>query len=398
MSITSKNTYKLSREEFEEILIHFTTSITGLMNEDEVYWSLAKDCIAKLNLEDCVIYTVDHLKDSLVQKAAYGPKNPKDFEIYHPVRIPLGKGISGTVAVSGKAEIISDTTKDPRYIVDDARRFSELAVPIKNEGEIFGVIDCEHSERDFFNQEHLNILTTIATIAGIKIKQLRSQKEAQEKQEKFLEARSQLVDLKLKAFQAHMNPHFVFNSLNAIQFFITSNKKEEALHYISTFSKLIRYYLNHFEEDNLSLKEELEMLESYLKLQKLRYGNQLSYVLNIEGTLPPSEVLIPAFLLQTLLENIIEHSVYKQYQNFNISMNFYSSEEGVRLEVNFTYTKPIEEQKRLLPQYREQIILWQDQIRLLNTHKKYQIEKKVHFNKNLDTPGGTIILKLPNLH
>ncbi|MEI9909964.1 MAG: GAF domain-containing protein [Bacteroidota bacterium] len=61
--------------------------------------------------------------------------------------IEVGKGIVGSVASSGKAEIITDTTKDPRYIVDDERRFSEISVPIVYDGKVLGVIDCEHSKK-----------------------------------------------------------------------------------------------------------------------------------------------------------------------------------------------------------------------------------------------------------
>ena len=62
---------------------------------------------------------MDEERNVLVQKAAHGPKSPREFEITNPLGIEPGKGIVGSVALSGKAEIIPDTTKDPRYIVDD---------------------------------------------------------------------------------------------------------------------------------------------------------------------------------------------------------------------------------------------------------------------------------------
>jgi len=392
-----KNIDELSLEEFEDILIYFTTNIPSLMDEESVYWSLAKDCIAKLGLEDCVVYQVDLPNEQLIQKAAYGPKNPKEFDIYNPVSIKLGQGISGTVASTGIAEIVSDTSLDDRYIMDDAYRFSEITVPIMHDGEIFGVLDCEHPDRNHFSDRHLKILNAITTIAAIKIKQLRTSKKIEEEQEKLLKIKSDFVDLKLKAFQAHMNPHFVFNTMNAIQYFITSDDKVSALNYISLFSKLIRYYLKNFHQENLSLKEELNMLDTYLRLQKLRYDKQLEYNLEIEPAYTIEDVQIPSFILQTLFENIIEHAIFNKYRNFRVNAKFKPSKHNLLLEIVFQYERPKNVPQRNLPEYREEIIKWQDQIRSLNKFKGYKIKKHVSFNREPEINGGNIILKLPNL-
>ena len=95
-------------------------------------------------------------KKELKQIAAYGDKLSKG-EILNHIRIPLGSGIVGTVAKTGVYEVIADTSKDPRYIVDDKIRLSEITVPIIAENEIIGVIDSEHSSRNFFNEDHLEV-------------------------------------------------------------------------------------------------------------------------------------------------------------------------------------------------------------------------------------------------
>ena len=113
------------------------------------YGSWLKSCISKLNLEDCVVYLIDSDKNILIQKAAFGPKSPAEEIIKDPITIRIGDGIVGSVAASGNYELIPDTTKDMRYIVDDDVRFSELAVPIFYENQVIGVIDSEHSQKDF---------------------------------------------------------------------------------------------------------------------------------------------------------------------------------------------------------------------------------------------------------
>src|SRR5690606_5617646 len=199
------------------------------------------------------------------------PKNPKDYEIYKPVTIALGEGITGAVAQSGEAEIIHDTSKDPRYIIDDEMRYSEICVPILADDKVIGVIDCESPEKDFFTNQHLRILKTIASITGIKLNQLRTERKIKTEQKKLLNGQKEIVDIKRKVLRSQMNSHFIFNALSAIQYFITSGNKKLALNYLSVFSKLIRFYLKHIESEPVHLTDEIEMLKRYLTLQKLRY-------------------------------------------------------------------------------------------------------------------------------
>ncbi len=150
-------------EAFTATLLHFTQEV------DDILWDVARLAVARLGLEDCVIYLIDKDRGDLVQRAAFGPKNPKGHEILEPIRIPLGKGIVGSVAVTGNAERIQDTLQDPRYIQDDQMRRSELAVPIFHGETVIGVLDSEHSQRDFFTAWHQDLFVAIASMAGGRI-------------------------------------------------------------------------------------------------------------------------------------------------------------------------------------------------------------------------------------
>lgn len=153
----------------------FVTSLSDLHTEDDILWDITRRCIANLGFEDCVVYLVDETRGVLIQRAAHGPKNPRDREIASPIDIPIGRGIVGSVARSGTAEIIPDTRIDPRYIVDDAFRLSEIAVPIVADGRVLGVIDAEHSRADFFTPEHLVILRSIAAVCAGKLVRARAE-------------------------------------------------------------------------------------------------------------------------------------------------------------------------------------------------------------------------------
>lgn len=153
----------------ERILTYFATSLYGRNTINDVFWDLATNCISQLKFEDCVIYYFDRERNVLVQKAAFGPKNPQKHEILNPIEIPLGEGIVGSVAITKKAEIVHDTSNDPRYIVDDEQRLSEITVPIIIDDELFGIIDSEHHSKHYYTQWHLKILESMAGICATKI-------------------------------------------------------------------------------------------------------------------------------------------------------------------------------------------------------------------------------------
>ena len=172
---------ELARQELERSELiqrrinEFAVSLSPLHTEQDILWEVTQRCISVLGFVDCIIYLVDESRGVLQQKAAYGPKNPREQEIAAPIEIPPGEGIVGSVAKSGQPEIISDTSKDPRYIVDDAMRLSEITVPIIADGHVIGVIDSEHPERGFFTQEHLAVLTSIASLTANKLVRARAE-------------------------------------------------------------------------------------------------------------------------------------------------------------------------------------------------------------------------------
>jgi signal transduction histidine kinase len=153
----------------QKILNRFATSLYGQNTIEEIFWDIARECVKLLGFVDCVIYVKDEKRNVLLQKAAYGPKNTGPYEIMNPIEIPFGTGIVGMVAKTAKAERIGNTMNDPRYIMDDERRLSELTVPVIVDGNVFGVIDSEHPKKNFYSRWHLRMLKEIAAICSAKI-------------------------------------------------------------------------------------------------------------------------------------------------------------------------------------------------------------------------------------
>ncbi|HRP57810.1 GAF domain-containing protein [Agriterribacter sp.] len=153
----------------EKTISAFATSLYGLKTVEDIFWNTARYCVEKTGFVDCVIYQLDETRTVLLQRAAFGPKNPWRREIINRIEIPVGKGIVGSVAQTGNAEIIHNTAADARYIVDDERRLSEIAVPVWVDGRIFGVIDSEHPQKGFFTRYHLRMLKKISAICSERI-------------------------------------------------------------------------------------------------------------------------------------------------------------------------------------------------------------------------------------
>jgi putative methionine-R-sulfoxide reductase with GAF domain/streptogramin lyase len=293
----------------EETIDYFANSVYGENSVTEICWDIARNCISQLHFEDCVVYLLDKERNMLVQKATYGPKNPKGHEISNPIEIAVGEGIVGNVALTGKALIIPDTTHDPRYIVDDEIRLSEIAVPILHEGKVIGVIDSEHSKKNFYKDEHLKALSTIASISANKIAEAIAEAQAQEKEMKLLEIRKMLAESQLMALRAQMNPHFVFNCLNSIQECIVTEKYSEASKYLNKFSKLFRMVLNNSGRNLVTIDEEIEVLDLYLQLEHMRFEKSFCYQIVVDQALETDEALLPSMLVQPYVENALWHGL-----------------------------------------------------------------------------------------
>ena len=312
----------LSDNRMEEAIDYFANSLYGDNSANEICWDIARNCISQLKLEDCVVYLLDDKRNVLVQKAAYGPKNPKEHEISNPIEITPGSGIVGTAASLCKPVLIKDTSKDSRYIVDDAHRLSELAVPIIHEGKAIGVIDSEHSQKDFFRDDHVKVLSTIAAISANKIAEAKAEEAARQSEIQLLEIKKLLAESQLMALRAQMNPHFVFNCLNSIQECIVTQKYGEASLYLNKFSKLFRSVLNNSGRILVTLAEEIEVLDLYLTLEHMRFEKSFRYAIHTDEDLELDEILVPSMLLQPYVENALWHGLMHKANNRELVIEF----------------------------------------------------------------------------
>ena len=115
------------------------------------------------------------------------------------------------------------------------------------------------------------------------------------------------VEMEQRLLQSQMNPHFIFNVLNAIHTYMLKKDTEESGKLLTSFARLVRSILQHSSTDNISLEEELKWLKDYMRLQQLRFNNAFDYTIEIDEQLSPDNLLLPPMLIQPFIENAIEH-------------------------------------------------------------------------------------------
>ena len=140
-----------------------------------------------------------------------------------------------------------------------------------------------------------------------------------------------ISELKLKSLQSQLNPHFIFNSLNAIQQFINVENRRSANDYLARFARLMRLYLGGSENQFISLEQEMEVIKLYCQLEHLRFADKYQYEIKVEVGLDLSQIMVPAMLLQPHVENAIRHGLVPSGNNNNnfLMIDVYKSDGGV---------------------------------------------------------------------
>lgn len=129
-------------------------------------------------------------------------------------------------------------------------------------------------------------------------------------------------ELELKALRGQMNPHFVHNSLNAIQYYIQQNDVETSEDYLAKFSKLMRQFFDFSRRKTVSVKDEISLLKNYLYIEKLRFEEKLEYLIEVDQKLDTDEEQIPSMILQPLVENAINHGLFHKKGKGTLTIKF----------------------------------------------------------------------------
>lgn len=155
-----------------------------------------------------------------------------------------------------------------------------------------------------------------------------------EKEQKIKnELTQKLKETEMMALRSQMNPHFIFNSMNAIKNLIMSNRDDDAMTYLDDFSSLLRHILQNSQHPEVTVEEELETLELYLSLEQSRMGAGFSYYINVSSREELSQYQIPPLLLQPIVENAIWHGLHPSLKAEKKLMVTFETEESLKIVI-----------------------------------------------------------------
>ncbi|MDA3868333.1 MAG: tetratricopeptide repeat protein [Salinivirgaceae bacterium] len=197
-------------------------------------------------------------------------------------------------------------------------------------------------------------------------------------------------------FRAQLNPHFIFNALNAIKGYIIDHKTLEAADFLTDFSSLMRQTLESSIDEINSLQSEIELLTAYLKLQQMRLENKFQFHIETDSRIVVEDIKFPAILLQPFVENAIEHGMKNGGDMVAIRFNQEKNRLIITLEDNGPGIKNSELNGKKHRSRGMEII--QKRLNRMNKiagwHVKYSV---VPVNKNNNT-GTRVTLDFPLLY
>ncbi|WOI23292.1 sensor histidine kinase [Nonlabens ulvanivorans] len=241
---------------------------------------------------------------------------------------------------------------------------------------------------------YLMTLLTVVTLIILVTKALT--KRSEEKKNRDLLQAQKLSELQLKALRSQMNPHFVFNSLTAIQYYINENDFETSDRYLVKFSRLIREFFELSKEQHITIEREIELLKNYLDLESLRFNKKLNYNIEVDPDLNLKDI-IPSMLLQPIVENAVNHGIFNKSVAGLITVKFIKLDEK-QIQIHIIDDGVGFKFKKDDVRYKSSSVL-EDRLRYLKASGLWEIElKRGPASSDIEYPGHEVIFNLKKLN
>lgn len=255
----------------------------------------------------------------------------------------------------------------------------------------------------------LLIVLTLGMVIRIRIRILRKRHSLKEKllkleNEKLEDIKNQavkdkeIIELEQQALRLHMNPHFIFNAINAIQGFYAGNEVSKAKQFISYFSRLLRLILETSKEKLVPLSTEVEIIKNYLELFLLRFENKYDYHINIDEEMDDDFLMIPPMVVQPFVENAVLHGISPLKSKGEIAIDFILEEDILKITIrdNGIGRKKSEALKMFSKAKSTGIKVTQMRLKHLDTRLVInQTVEIIDLEENGESTGTMVILRVP---
>lgn len=227
-------------------------------------------------------------------------------------------------------------------------------------------------------------------------------KALQKKEAERNKIAARISELEQLSLRAQINPHFVFNCLTSVQSFVLSNDMQTANRYIGEFGSLMRQTLDNSSRSSISIASEIKYLESYLKLEQMRFPSKFNYSFQIDDHIDKDSLFIPPLFLQPFVENAIRHGLrHKNTADGLIKIDIYKAGDNIifSVEDNGVGRQAASQYKtsRHIEYQSKGISLTLDRLEMLNAENIEKTEVQiVDLIDDHQRPAGTkIIIKFP---
>ncbi|QNR25199.1 sensor histidine kinase [Croceimicrobium hydrocarbonivorans] len=151
--------------------------------------------------------------------------------------------------------------------------------------------------------------------------------------EKQKEIELQLQSLEMRMLRVQMNPHFIFNALNSVKYYILKQDKNLASDYLARFSKLLRFILSISQSERVSLQQEIEGLTDYIEFERIRFNQKFSYKLFIADSIDPYRTALQPMLIQPFVENAIWHGLMPKEEAGELRISISHEDQYLQIEI-----------------------------------------------------------------
>ncbi len=233
------------------------------------------------------------------------------------------------------------------------------------------------------------VIVFVTLFAGIYIFFIVRIYNIKKKQRLDFERKVEMSKIELKALRSQMNPHFVFNSLNAIQHYIFNAKSDEAIKYLNKFARLVRIILNNSEKPTVTVGEDLEALRLYLELEQMRFEGKFDYEIVVDATVDTDYDIMPPLLMQPYVENAILHGLNPKPEKGKLTIRLSSENNFLICTIadNGIGREKASEIRRTMPVKKYKSLgmkITEDRLRILNEINNSQLSVTVTDLKDAD--------------
>lgn len=239
-------------------------------------------------------------------------------------------------------------------------------------------------------QEHMNRdLDQKVNEKTYELISLYSQIEREREQKTKDDFIKKIRETEMMALRSQMNPHFIFNSMNAIKNLIMTSRNEDAINYLDDFASLLRSILQNSNREKITVEDELEILELYLSLEKSRMDTDFSYTIQVTCKEELSQFEIPPLLLQPIVENAIWHGLHPSLKTEKKLTIIFDTTKNliISIEDNGVGRKESAKKKKLHDSMGNSIV--QDRLSLYNHLNDHTIHLKITDLEEDDQVLGT---------